>query len=174
MSTKNCLLFFGLLLTVAVYLGSAESKLLKVLKPSNTRIIGGRPARPGQFPFIVSLIGVNGTRVSHRCGGTIISDCWILSAAHCSFGSYFQNPANTRIQVGATNRIIDGEVYSVDRIINHPEYNSRTLEHDVSLLHLTETLEWSDTVQALQLKRPSVDGGIRVTSIGWGLTAVSA
>lgn len=164
MSIRNIVLIFGLILTAAVFFGSA--------KPSNTRIIGGKVARPGQFPFIVSLIGVNGTRVWHRCGGTIISEQWILSAAHCSFSTWFRNPANTRIQVGATNRITDGEIYNVDRIINHEGYNSTTLEHDVSLLHLTRPLEWSETVQSIPLKRAYVEAGARGVTLGWGMTEV--
>lgn len=45
----------------------------------NSRIINGRPARPGQFPYIISLRYDN----RHVCGGSIISRDYIVTAAHC-------------------------------------------------------------------------------------------
>lgn len=42
-------------------------------------IIGGNEAKDGQFPYMVSLRLYG----SHMCGGSIISDHWILTAAHC-------------------------------------------------------------------------------------------
>lgn len=52
------------------------------------RIVGGSTARPGQFPYMVSIRGparANGTSIwRHRCGGSIISNSWILSAAQCT------------------------------------------------------------------------------------------
>lgn len=43
------------------------------------RVIGGSDAQKGQFPFQISL-RVGG---SHVCGGTIITNKFILTAAHC-------------------------------------------------------------------------------------------
>jgi hypothetical protein len=49
---------------------------------SNTKIVGGRMALPHSWPWMVSL-RING---SHTCGGAIIHEQWVLTAAHCFEG----------------------------------------------------------------------------------------
>lgn len=43
------------------------------------RIVGGGDAESGQFPYQISLRNRN----SHTCGGSILNEKWILTAAHC-------------------------------------------------------------------------------------------
>ncbi|KAF5903773.1 mast cell tryptase-like, partial [Clarias magur] len=47
--------------------------------PLNTKIVGGKDATPGSWPWQVSFQ----TQGSHFCGGSLINQDWILSAAHC-------------------------------------------------------------------------------------------
>lgn len=53
--------------------------LLVICAEIKDRIIGGENARPGQFPYQVSLQCGN----RHICGGSILNEKYILTAAHC-------------------------------------------------------------------------------------------
>ncbi|XP_013117819.1 trypsin-1 [Stomoxys calcitrans] len=96
----------------------------------DTRIIGGEFASAGQFPYQVSLQ----MKGRHHCGGSLISENFIVTAAHCTIG---QNPANMKVVVGTTDLLSgEGKTYNVAQFIMHPQYNSQTQDYDLSLIKL--------------------------------------
>ncbi|CAG7824867.1 unnamed protein product [Allacma fusca] len=103
----------------------------------NSRIVGGTAAQNGQFPWRVRLCtGRPGAFSCSSCGATIISEQWILTAAHC-FDSY-QLGYYVNIFVGSTDA--HGYLVMPDRLVIHEKYkpltSNSTSQNDIALLHL--------------------------------------
>merc|ERR1719276_55588 len=137
------------------------------------RIVGGEEAADGEFPWQVSLRQIGAIGATHFCGGSIIDENWIMTAAHCCAG---QTPAFMHVVAGGIKlNAAEGEEEKRDleMIIGHPDYDSRELTNDICLLKLKEPLEWTEFVQPAALPEPlaEVDGGVMATVTGWGTTS---
>lgn len=80
--------FFMFFVVFAIFVCSVLSYRLDPLEANivDDRVSGGKTARPGQFPYQVSIrdfrsYGLN--KYHHFCGGSILSERWVLTAAHC-------------------------------------------------------------------------------------------
>lgn len=54
-------------------------------RPTGGRVVGGQLANPGQFPYQVALF-VNMWLGTALCGGSLISENYVMTAAHCVSG----------------------------------------------------------------------------------------
>ena len=112
-----------------------------------SRIIGGQNAREGTWAWIVAL------RVRNRfyCAGSILSNDWILTAAHClSFLDDFQthviriNPSEITVHAGSIHLREETQVRRVVKIILHPNFDEPTFNNDIALLQLSSSLDMID------------------------------
>ncbi|XP_026554006.1 complement factor I isoform X1 [Pseudonaja textilis] len=97
------------------------------------RIIGGFTAQPLEFPWQVAI---RGEGHSVNCGGTYIGGCWVLTAAHCVRKSRLHI---YRIWTGMLDSLKFNtriETYSLENMIIHENYNSKTYENDIALLEM--------------------------------------
>ncbi|KAH8236848.1 hypothetical protein KR026_012667, partial [Drosophila bipectinata] len=130
------------------------------------RISGGEAATEGFAPYQISLQGPLGV---HNCGGAIISDEWVLTAAHCVDGADIQ----ILVVVTGTNKYTQpGSRHFIESIHIHCNYDSPDMHNDIALLHLQEPIEWNGLTQPIPLPLVPMKPGDDVILTGWGLTVV--
>ncbi|CAG7823686.1 unnamed protein product, partial [Allacma fusca] len=87
------------------------------------QIIGGEDARPGEFPWMISIQFFSTDKWEHACGGAIIDHRHIISAAHCWFNKKF----TYRVVAGAHNISDENEpsrqIHEPCRFHQHPKWN---------------------------------------------------
>ena len=101
------------------------------------------------------------------CGGTLISSTHVLTAAHCT-----QTDASSiRVLLGEHN-IADSDFNRVDvaEIINHPDYNSGTIDNDYAILRLKNPVNFTNEVSPACLPGDlsATYAGVLATVTGWG------
>lgn len=139
---------------------------------SEQSIVGGSTTSIQQYPWQVSLQSRYG---GHFCGGSIIDEEWILTAAHCIES---ERASGVRVVAGTSQLGSGGQVRGVSQIIAHPSYNGYRIEagYDIALLRLSSPLTPSASVAVV----PIVTGEDRAAGItspgtlasvsGWGAT----
>lgn len=156
-------------------------KRVRIMKKQiQSKIVGGKPAKIRDYPFMIRL-EAKYILFTILCGGSYIKPLWVITAAHCLD---VNDQATTKPpSVGKKNRIrcIAGlqekkqkrtyqQLYSVDLFIN-PTYfrNDTDTENDVGLIQLPEPFLLDNVVQMIEMPTESIDysGGI-VRLLGWG------
>lgn len=138
----------------------------------HNRIVGGQNADVGEWPWQVSLhYSTNG----HTCGASIISNKWLLSAAHCfaSGDPSYHEVSNWLTYSGMQDQERDDsnvQVKEVKTIITHQDYNQLTQDNDIALLELKEPLVFSNTIHPVCLPASShvFPPGMPCWVTGWG------
>ncbi len=133
----------------------------------NDRIVGGVNTNISVVPWQISLQTTGG---SHFCGGSIIDDEWILTAAHCVYGS---SAASMRIEAGVTLLSASGQVRNVAQIYVAPGYNGDPSKgKDAALLRLSSPLTLNANVAVIELATDadasSFAPGDSALVSGWG------
>uniref|UniRef100_A0A182JLK0 Uncharacterized protein n=1 Tax=Anopheles atroparvus TaxID=41427 RepID=A0A182JLK0_ANOAO len=101
--------------------------------------------------------------MGHFCGGTIINNCYILSAAHCDV----DRERSKFVVLGSIFLNNGGVTHEVIRVINHPNYNDDTFENDINLLRVSPYITYNAAVQPMPIAAHVAESGDAVVS-GWG------
>ncbi|XP_065724443.2 trypsin alpha [Drosophila suzukii] len=150
-----------ILLSIAVLVFAAQ-----IPRPEE-RIIGGHYIPIEYVPWQVSLLN----NMVLRCGGSILSDRVILTAAHCVFNVTIEDLS---VRAGSSHWGKGGQVVKVLKAIPHEQYCHSCSVNDVAVLILESPLKFSADVQNIALaEKPSQAGNITLVS-GWGVTLEGA
>jgi len=123
-----------------------------------------------KYPYQASYMTGNNL----KCGGSIINNWYVLTAAHCVASA---TPANERVSVGSLR--FSGSVspapqyHKVVRATKHPSYNSGTIDFDVAFLELETPITYTTSAQPVRLapaSSPQFEGEIASVT-GWGTTS---
>ncbi|CAG9855669.1 unnamed protein product [Phyllotreta striolata] len=134
------------------------------------KIVGGDEAVPHAYPYQVALIIDN----SQLCGGSLISQNYVLTAAHCASEMYERN---VDIILGAHN-VSSNESTQVRRkpskITINKNFNYTSLQNDIALIKLNQPAPINAFIKPIELiSRTEANNtldGQTATSTGWGLT----
>jgi secreted trypsin-like serine protease len=170
MQTRSIFVRKGAVTTLALALyacgGESEYVLNQAdLGENDSAIIGGAPAGPTEAPW-QAQINRNG---NHWCGGSLLNERWVLTAAHCAEG---QAAGSFQVNLGVRRRSVPTPAVqsrSVRRIIIHPDFDTPSaLDHDVALLELSSAVTFTREVQPIALSRPTAPVGSPAFVTGFG------
>ncbi|XP_068208577.1 trypsin-like [Palaemon carinicauda] len=130
------------------------------------RVVGGNNAEFNEYPWMVALL----YKGHFYCGGTLISDRYVLTAAHCIEGVRVNN---LKIIVGDHIRSFPIETnskeYQAVYSVYHHEFNRSSYNNDIGLIKLGQKVDYKWYSRPACLPRPDTDyvGEMGVVS-GWG------
>ncbi|XP_077296223.1 CLIP and Tryp_SPc domain-containing lethal (2) k05911 isoform X2 [Arctopsyche grandis] len=133
------------------------------------RIVGGQNADLYEWPWIAVLF--NGGR--QFCGGTLIDDDTILTAAHCVASMSSWDVSRLTVRLGDHNIKTNTEVMHIEkrakRVVRHRNFDMRTLYYDVAVITMDSPVAFTKRIRPICLPTGGATyAGKTATVIGWG------
>ncbi|XP_014477561.1 PREDICTED: uncharacterized protein LOC106745987 [Dinoponera quadriceps] len=153
------------------------------------RVIGGNKTRIFEYPWMALIAYDTGRGTEFRCGGTIISQRYILTAAHC-VTMLPDNLSLIGVRVGdhdiSKERDCDRDIngleivcsekyqdFGIESVHSHSEYNRTKLQNDIALIRLNRTVDfrpYSVRPICLPFGTATALAQKKATVTGWGAT----
>jgi secreted trypsin-like serine protease len=138
-------------------------------------IVGGEQTAEGEAPWQVLFL----YRGAFRCGGALITERWVLTAAHCvhETDNVLINTANVTLVFGEYDRSRTADPSRVrSGVVSmkvHPQYRGVCCDYDLALLELTVPLSTSRRVAPIPVLTNQIQFGVGTAgeATGWGATS---
>jgi len=136
-------------------------------------IVGGQyvdPACPDcKYEFMVSLQSSSWWGSGHFCGGSLVREDWVVTAAHCVQG---ESASSIEVIIGLHNvgGTSGAQSRNVAEIIVHPQYSGNSLNNDYALLRLSSPITDFEPIQ-LATDTAHDEEPVMSTTMGWGATS---
>ncbi|RWS08952.1 transmembrane protease serine 9-like protein [Dinothrombium tinctorium] len=136
------------------------------------RVVGGKAVVAYKHPWMARLtitsLDEQGYRRSTHCGGFIINNLYVLTAAHC----VNERIINVKVALGSRD-IVNGKMETIDveNIFIHEEYSRTYSINDIALLKLSHPVAFSNKIRPICLPPHRMGGDYsRLLLVGWGAT----
>ncbi|MEZ8343594.1 trypsin-like serine protease [Vibrio cyclitrophicus] len=154
-------------LSLGIYAVSLSST--SVLADVSARIINGKEATEGNWPFMAALVSRNVSAYDGQfCGASFIGERYVLTAAHCVEGN---GREDLDVVIGVSNLSASQAAqhrYAVDNIYVHEYYNSAATSNDIAIIELVEKPVESVVNLVDGYVRGNLNDGQMLTVMGWG------
>ncbi|XP_058797878.1 serine protease snake-like [Phymastichus coffea] len=139
-----------------------------------TLIVGGSNAEPKEFPHSAAIGFNRGSNRHWGCGGTLVSDRFVLSAAHCTYSTQYGYAQWVRVgdlDLYRTDDVAKPQERRIVERISHPKYKPPVHYNDIALFRLESPITFDAFVRPACLDVTGHQAvGQRVVATGWGLT----
>lgn len=143
--------------------------LLRLQKNIPPTIVGGKDALLGDFPHMVALGYGTKNNIDWKCGGSLISDRFVLTAAHCLTNGE-TDVKYARLGVTTLNNSFTEDDFEIARIIKHPDYKPPIVYNDIALLELNRSAIFNSYLLPVCLFHKPTSESLDLLATGWGLT----
>lgn len=137
-------------------------------------IVGGNITKPGEFPHMAAIGWRRGGEIAFDCGGSLISDQFVLTAAHCYVEVDGQLPSFVRLGDQNLIRQDDGANpidVDIDQFIRHSNFKrSQGLYNDIALVKLVKPVRFTNFIRPACLHDQLKVTAEQAIATGFGLT----
>ena len=141
--------------------------------PLSSKIIKGRSANVGDHWWQVAILNASipDPLYAHFCSGTLITDHWVVTAAHCVAR---RQATELTVLTGTNSLNFGGQKRKVISLMVHAAYDPRTLENDLALLFLdiptVNARNAYPQFPSVEVEQQLIDGQEKAKIVGWGNT----